>query len=223
MAGTVAAIPNEEDVLIRAARGGDLEAFNQLVLAYQGQVFALAYRLLGDREQAADVVQETFISAFQHIGRFQRGYLRAWLLRIATNLCYDALRRRRSRPTAPLEALLARPDSPELRTLEGEADPESYAEQRELMREIRLALEQLPPEQRAVVVLCDSEGFPYAEAAQVLGISQGTLKSRLSRGRARLRDYFLARRELLPAALRSILGGEETPRPAARPEDENDG
>jgi len=218
VAGTVVALSSEQ-ALIQAAQQGDLEAFNQLVLTYQGQVFALAYRLLGDREQAADVVQETFIAAFQHIGRFQHGYLRAWLLRIATNLCYDALRRQRSHPTAPLETLLARPDSAELHAHEGEADPEMYAEQQELALEIVKALGTLPPEQRAVVVLCDSEGFPYAEAAKVLGISQGTLKSRLSRGRARLRDYFLAQRELLPAALRSILGGKEPPPPAPEPED----
>jgi RNA polymerase sigma-70 factor (ECF subfamily) len=219
MAGNVVALSNDEDFLVQAARQGNLEAFNQLVLTYQGQVFALAYRLLGDREQAADVAQETFLSAFQHIGRFQRGYLRAWLLRIATNLCYDALRRRRSRPTAPLETLLTQPDASELHSHEAETDPETYAEQQELAQEIQRALNRLPPEQRAAVVLCDNEGFPYAEAAQILGISLGTLKSRLSRGRARLRDYFLVHRELLPAALRSIVGGEETPLPAEKPED----
>lgn len=209
MAGSAVAISNE-DALIQGAQQGNLEAFNQLVLAYQGQVFALAYRLLGDRDQAADATQETFLAAFQHIDRFHRGYFRAWLLRIATNLCYDALRRRRRRPTAPLESLLAHPESSERHFHREEDDPEAYAERRELAREIRKALDTLPPEQRAIVVLCDSAGFPYAEAAQMLGISQGTLKSRLSRGRARLRSYFLAHRELLPAALRSILG-EEVP------------
>ena len=218
MTGTLVAL-SSEDLLIQAARNGDLDAFNQLVLAYQSQVYALAYRLLGDREMAADVAQETFLSAFQHISTFQRGYLRAWLLRIATNLCYDMLRRKRSRPTAPLEALLASPESSELHLHEEENNPEMYAEQQELAQEIQRALDTLLPEQRAVVVLCDIEGFPYAEAAQILGISQGTLKSRLSRGRAHLRDYFLAHRELLPASLRSILGSEELSMPADRPED----
>lgn len=208
MTETVEAISSEE-LLIQSARQGDLDAFNDLVLIYQGQVYALAYRLLGDREQAADVTQETFLAAFQHIGTFQRGYLRAWLLRIATNLCYDTLRRSRSRPTSPLEILFTRPEAPEVRIRQDETDPESYAEQRELAREIQQALGLLPAEQRAAVVLCDIEGFPYAEAAQTLGISLGTLKSRLSRGRARLRDYFLEHRELLPVALRSILGGKE--------------
>ena len=210
---------SSEELLIQDARHGDLEAFNQLVLMYQGQVYALAYRLLGDPEGASDVTQETFLAAFQHIGTFQRGYFRAWLMRIATNLCYDTLRRRRSRPTSPLEILFARPEAPELRSHEGENDPEIYAEQRELAQEIRRGLDTLPLEQRAVIVLCDIEGFPYAEAAQSLGISLGTLKSRLSRGRARMRDYFVERRELLPASLRSILGGEEVPPPADTPED----
>jgi len=217
MAGNAVAISNE-DALIQSAKQGNLEAFNQLVRAYQGQVFARAYRLLGDREQAADAVQETFLAAFQHIGRFRHGYFRAWLLRIATNQCYDALRRQRRRPTAPLEALLAHPESSELH-FQAENDPESYAEQQELGREILKALDILSPEQRAVVVLCDSVGLPYAEAAQTLGIAQGTLKSRLSRGRARLRDYFLQHRELLPATLRSILGGKEPPLPADKPEE----
>jgi RNA polymerase sigma-70 factor (ECF subfamily) len=218
MAGTVVAVSSEEN-LIQAAQRGELEAFNELVLAYQGQVYALAYRLLGDRDMAADMSQETFLAAFQHISSFQRGFFRAWLLRITTNLCYDALRRRRTRPTSPLEILLTRTEAPELHTHEKENDPEVYVEQQELAQEIQHALDGLPLEQRTIVVLCDIEGFPYAEAAQVLGISQGTVKSRLSRGRARLRTYFLERRELLPGSLRSILGGEESPPPADTPED----
>lgn len=215
MRGSAVTIPGE-DLLIQAARRGDLEAFNQLVLTYQGQVYALAYRLLGDQDAAADVTQETFLAAFQHIAAFQRGYLRAWLLRIATNLCYDTLRRQKARPTSPLEALSTQPESPESA---GEGDPEAYAERRELAREIQKALATLPPEQRLVVILCDIDGFPYAEAAQTADISEGTLKSRLSRGRARLRDYFLQRRELLPASLRSILGNELSLPPASAPEE----
>jgi len=216
----------DEEHLIQAARGGDLEAFNQLVLIYQGQVYALAYRLLGNRDTAADATQEAFLSAFQHIGRFRKGSFRAWLLRITTNFCYDTLRRERSRPTSPLEILFTRPDSPELHRSEGErTDPEVYLERQELAREIQLALNTLPPEQRIAVVLCDVEEFPYAEAARISGISLGTLKSRLHRGRARLRTHFLEHRELLPASLRFILGsiaaGDEA-LPAGQPEDSDE-
>lgn len=198
----------DEDRLIQAAQGGDLDAFNQLVLVYQGQVYALAYRLLGNQETAADVTQDTFLAAFQHLDRFERGSLRAWLLRIATNRCYDYLRRRRTRPTSPLEILFTRPEAAEAHRQFGvEDDPEQYAERQELLAEIQRALDTLPPAQRVVVVLCDVEGLPYREAAEVIGISLGTLKSRLSRARTRLREYFFEHRELLPGSLRSILGG----------------
>lgn len=207
-----------EDLLIQAARRGDLEAFNQLVLIYQGQVYALACRLLGDRDAAADIAQETFLSAFQHIAAFRHGYLRAWLLRIATNLCYDALRRQKSRPSSSLDIAFTQSEGSSLEPTD-EEDPEAYAERQELAREIQQALTTLPPEQRLVVILCDIDGLPYAEAAQAAGISTGTLKSRLSRGRARLRDYFLQRRELLPASLRSILGSALPSPPATAPEE----
>ncbi|MGB9724236.1 MAG: RNA polymerase sigma factor [Chloroflexia bacterium] len=201
---------DSEEELVQRARRGDLEAFNRLVVAYQGQVYALAYRLLGDGEAAADAAQEAFLAAFQHLGRFQTGSFRAWLLRITANFCYDVLRKRRTRPQASLESL---PTHPEGRILAGEAveDPTAQAEQEELSREIQQALNTLPPEQRAAVVLCDIEELPYDQAAHALGISLGTLKSRLSRGRARLRAYFVERRELLPATVRSIFASPDSP------------
>lgn len=197
-----------EEELVQRARQGDLEAFNRLILAYQSQVYALAYRLLGDAESAADAAQESFLSAFQHIARFRKGSFRAWLLRITANFCYDVLRKRRTRPQSSLESL----DSSEARFPSGESeeDPAVWAEQEELSQEIQRALNTLPPEQRAVIVLCDIEEFPYEQAAQTLGISLGTLKSRLSRGRARLREYFCERRELLPASARFIFASRDS-------------
>jgi len=196
----------DEERLLLAARGGDLESFNDLILAYQGQVYALAYRLLGETEGASDVVQDTFLAAFQHIGTFRRGSLRAWLLRIAANLCYDALRRQRSRPSSSLAVLFPNSDPAAVqRSGNSGDDPEAELERQELVAEIQRALDSLPAEQRLAVVLCDIEEFPYAEAARALGISLGTLKSRLSRGRARLREHFFDRRELLSGALRSTL------------------
>lgn len=215
--------PEDEQARIQAARNGDLEAFNCLVLAYQDQVYRLAYRLLGDVETAADVAQETFLAAFQHLEGFRQGSLRAWLLRITTNLAYDALRRLRTRRTWPLSALLTGSDSPVQYAGGAEHDPEAYAERRELADEIQKGLATLPPEQRAALILCDIESVPYAEAAHALGLSLGTLKSRLFRGRARLREYFLERRELLPISLRSIFEPHWPQRPTAvRPKDPTD-
>ncbi len=206
-----------EEELVQRARQGDLEAFNQLVLAYQGQVYALAYRLLGDAESAADAAQESFLSAFQHIVRFRKGSFRAWLLRITANFCYDMLRKRRTRLQSSLEDLLANP-AELFPAHDAEEDPTVRAEQEELSQEIQRALNTLSPEQRAVIVLCDIEEFPYDQAARTLGISLGTLKSRLSRGRARLRAYFYERRELLPASGRFIFASSHSD----APEEESD-
>lgn len=216
-------IPDEE-ALIRAAKGGDHDAFNQLVLAYQDQVYALAYRLLGNGESAADATQETFLSAFQYLHRFHKGSLRAWLLRITTNQCYDMLRRRQSHPTASLDAVFTQPESPDVYRRRTTNNPETYAERRELITEIQRGLQTLSPGQRVAVVLCDVEGFSYREAAKVADISLGTLKSRLSRGRGRLREYFFDHWELLPASLRFILRDsldEQVP-PAGQPEEQID-
>src|SRR5512143_4025106 len=93
----------DETALIQAARQGDLDAFNRLVLAYQDQVYAQAYRMMGEMEAAEDATQEAFISAFRSIQSYRGGSFRAWLLRIVTNASYDELRRRQRRPTTPLE------------------------------------------------------------------------------------------------------------------------
>jgi RNA polymerase sigma-70 factor (ECF subfamily) len=198
-----------EEELVQRARQGDLEAFNRLVLGYQEQVYGLAYRLLGDADAAADAAQEAFLSAFQHIRSFRKGSFRAWLLRITANFCYDVLRKQRTRPQTSLEGL---PSGVESHLPVGEAgeDPTLQAEQEEVSREVQQALMSLSPEQRAVIVLCDLQEFPYDQAARTLGISLGTLKSRLSRGRARLREYFRERRELLPATVRSIFAPHDS-------------
>jgi len=93
----------DELALIQEARHGDLNAFNRLVLAHQDQVFNLTYRMLGEMEPAEDAAQDAFISAYRNLNGYRGGSFKAWLLRIATNACYDELRRRKRRPTIPLE------------------------------------------------------------------------------------------------------------------------
>src|SRR3989337_388295 len=124
--------------LIHSARGGDLDAFNRLVLAYQDIIYNQAYRVLGDNQAADDATQETFISAFHNIRSFRGGSFRAWLLRIVTNTCYDELRRRKRRPTTPLEPLDDMGDeidSPYWIRDQGE-NPEEFAERADLNRAI---------------------------------------------------------------------------------------
>jgi RNA polymerase sigma-70 factor (ECF subfamily) len=193
----------DEATWISDARRGDLGAFNQLVLAYQGVVYNTAYRILGDVDAAADATQEAFISAFRALAGYRGGSFRAWLLRIVTNACYDYLRYRQRRPSSSLEAALAEGGPQQTAHLVAtEEDPEEHALRSELSDLLQTGINSLPAEQRITLVLADVQGFSYQEVAEMTGTSPGTVKSRLSRGRARLRDYLLARKELLPAKYR---------------------
>jgi RNA polymerase sigma-70 factor (ECF subfamily) len=188
----------DEAQLIQASRQGDVSAFNRLVLAYQQTIYNLAFRMLGEAEAAADITQEAFISAFRSLASFRDGSFKGWLLRIATNACYDQLRQRRRHPLSSLEDLVEvveKLPSPE-------AGPDEYALRRELADEIQRGLATLPPEQRVVVIMSDVQGFSYEDIAQATNTSLGTVKSRLSRGRAHLRDYLAQKRELLPVRYR---------------------
>ncbi|HWQ13292.1 MAG TPA: sigma-70 family RNA polymerase sigma factor [Roseiflexaceae bacterium] len=193
---------DEELRLVEAARRGDLESFNALVRLYEGRVYNLCYRMLGDADSAADAAQDTFLSAYRNLRSFRGGSLRSWLLRIATNACYDALRARKRRPTVSLETASDDEDetSP-LQVADPAESPDDFALRRELAGAIQRGLATLPEDQRAVLILSDIEGLSYEEIAQVTGANLGTIKSRLSRGRARLRDVLRAG-ELLPARYR---------------------
>ena len=192
----------DEIDLIRAAQRGRLDAFNALVLAYQGQVYGLAYRIMGDRDAAADATQEAFISAFRGIVSFRGGSFRSWLLRIVANACYDELRRRQRRPTTSWEEFgeVDEEANPAL-TDEREA-PWEYAERRELEQVIQAGIRTLPPDQRVTLVLSDVQGLSYQEIASTMRVSVGTVKSRLARARGKLRDFLRAQGELLPAQYR---------------------
>jgi len=192
----------DEQALIQAAQRGDLNAFNELVLSFQGRVYNLAYRIMGDGDSAADATQEAFISAYRAIGRYRGGSFRAWLMRIVTNACYDELRRRKRRPTSSLDALYVTDAAPGEVLASRSEGPEAFAQRQELQRTLHAGLQTLPKEQRAALILSDVQGYDYKEIAEISGVSLGTVKSRLSRGRAKMRDYLLAQGELLPAAYR---------------------
>jgi RNA polymerase sigma-70 factor (ECF subfamily) len=206
----------DESALIREAQHGDLDAFNTLVLAYQDSVFNTALRILGDDDLAADAAQEAFISAFRSLNSYRGGSFRAWLLRTVTNACYDELRRRKRRPTIPLEPV--GDDDEEIETPRWLADPsmspEEHLEADELEHAIQHCLEGLPLEFRTVVVLADIQGLDYVEVAATIRSPLGTVKSRLARGRLRLRECLQDFWELLPAAFRLK---DIAPEPAGRP------
>ncbi|RLC65788.1 MAG: RNA polymerase subunit sigma-24 [Chloroflexi bacterium] len=190
----------EEQELISRSHDGDIEAFNQLVERYQRLVYNLALRMLGNAETAEDAAQDTFLSAYKAIGKFRGGSFRAWILRIAANACHDEMRAARRARVASLDDLME-----ELGDFIADNDaesPEDYTLRRELSRFINEGLTHLPEDQRLVVILCDIQGLSYEEISEATNSSLGTVKSRLNRGRARLRDFFLQRRELLPAEFR---------------------
>lgn len=194
----------DEVGLIQAARKGDLEAFNRLILAYQDMVYSQAYRVLGDPQGADDAAQQTFISAYKNLRSFRGGSFRAWLLRIVTNACYDELRRQKRRPMTSLEPL---DDSgEEIESPKWLADsselPEDSVLRAELGQAIQQCLERLPLDFRTVVVLVDVQGMDYHEAASVIDKPLGTVKSRLARARQRMRTCLQEFWELLPASLR---------------------
>ena len=193
----------DEAALIASAQRGHLPAFNQLILHYQSLAYNVAYRILADPDSASDATQDGFIKAFSRIGQYRGGSFKAWLLRIITNTCYDMLRARRRRPTSSLDKEDEDSDPEHDDTLQDTAErPDEYVMRQELAGTIQAAISQLPPDQRTVLVLCDVEGLDYQEIAEATGAALGTVKSRLSRARARVRDILLSQKELLPPRYR---------------------
>jgi len=193
-----------EQALISDAQNGSLDAFNTLVLHYQDTVFNTAVRILGDEDQAADAAQDAFISAFKAIQSFRGGSFKSWLLRTVTNACYDELRRKKRRPTTPLEP--DTDDGEEMDSPRWLADlnmtPDQVAEADELEHAIQHCLDNLPLDFKTVVVMADIEGLDYTEVAQSVRVPLGTVKSRLARARLRLQECLQGFAELLPASFR---------------------
>jgi RNA polymerase sigma-70 factor (ECF subfamily) len=192
----------DEPKLIEQAQSGDVQAFNTLVLHYQDRVYNLAYRIMGEPGAAADATQEAFISAYKSLGRFRGGSFKSWLLRIVTNACYDELRYRKRRPQSSLDEITEENESSALLHSEKTLGPEAHQQRAELVSAIELCLDDLPEDQRAATVLCDVEGYDYSEIAEIMSTSLGTVKSRISRARSKLRDCLQMSRELLPVEYR---------------------
>lgn len=191
---------DDSSVLIQSARLGNLEAFNQLVLIYQDRMYNQAFRMLGEAASASDAVQDAFINAYLKLHTFRGGSFKVWLLRIVTNICYDELRRRKRRQFLPLEpenSIGEEIESPYW-LIDPGATPEMITEHGELRKTLQECLDRLSVNSRAVLVLVDIQGLNYAEAAEVLGISIGTVKSRLSRARERLRASLSETTDIYP-------------------------
>lgn len=196
---------DEKHILARA-RHGELDAFEELVRRYEKRVYAVALRSSGCPEDAADIVQEVFLRAWRSIESFRgdSGFS-TWLFRITMNLCVDHARHKHAQPqTQPIVT----EDETERPVPDTAPTPEEHLENSELGRELAAALEEISEEHRRIVLLRDVSGLSYTEIAEVLEISEGTVKSRLSRARIALRKVLLRRGNLfLSAASNPSKGG----------------
>jgi RNA polymerase sigma-70 factor, ECF subfamily len=200
-----ASVANDDELAIARTLKGDFNAFNELVLKYQQFAYSVAYRMLQTKELAADAVQDSFLKAFSALRSFRGGSFKSWLIRIVVNTCYDSLRLERRLPT---EGIREEPsyddnDSSFHPLIDRDERPQAFVERMELSTQIELGLRSLPAEQRLVLALCDIHGYGYDEISQITGMAIGTVKSRISRARLKLREFLLLQPELLPAGLSS--------------------
>jgi RNA polymerase sigma-70 factor (ECF subfamily) len=164
--------------LMRAHAHGDPDAFGEVVRRHRDRMWIVALRTLGDREEAADAVQDALVSAYRSADKFRgESAVTTWLHRIVVNSCLDRARRRQARPTVPLPEI----ETGAVAMRSAQPPPDS-----DTALTIQAALQRLPAEQRVPLVLLDMQGYSVAEIAEILGVAEGTVKSRCARGRARL-------------------------------------
>jgi RNA polymerase sigma-70 factor (ECF subfamily) len=187
------AAARRDDILVARALEGDLGAFNQLVEAYQDLCHSLVARLVPDPDQASDAVQEAFFSAYRNLRSYRGPSFRGWLTRIAVNAAMDLQRARKRRPVSPYPELEDESWQPPAGP---ESDPEVITAASERGRVLAAALASIGDDQRAAIILFDVEGYDYAEIARLTGVSLGTVKSRIHRGRLALRVILADRMEL---------------------------
>jgi RNA polymerase sigma-70 factor, ECF subfamily len=196
--------------LIARAQESDLDAFNHLVARHQNAVYNVALRYVRAPDLADDVTQDTFLRAYSAIDTFHNNGgvgFRSWLLRIASNRALDILRARKRRPAESLDAAMDDEESTWAPADPSETPPQ-FAERGDLAQHLESALGQLSPDQRLVVILSDIQGHSYDEIAEIVGTAPGTVKSRLHRGRARLREILREAGELSGASHRLESDGD---------------
>lgn len=185
----VPGLPVSDEELVRRVQQGKGEAFEELVRRYERKVYNIAYRLLGNEEDATEALQDTFLRAYRFIPRFKfKSSFYTWLYRIATNVSLTKLRRRKKQTTVSLDEPVKNTDDLILDIPDTHTTPEEAFEQKRLRERLQAAIEKLPADFRAVVVLRDLEGLSNEEVSKVLGLSVPAVKARLHRGRMALRE-----------------------------------
>jgi RNA polymerase sigma-70 factor (ECF subfamily) len=187
-----------EKHLLEKAKNGDVEAFESLVESYQKKAFNIAYRMIGNYDDASDLTQEAFIRIYKSISNFkEQSSLSTWIYRIITNVCLDELRRRKNRNIVSIDEGIKLDDSEVKRQIEsGAPTPEEMAERNEMKKVVAEAIKTLSDEHRTVILLRDIQGFSYEEIARIVECPEGTVKSRINRARQALKDILKTKREL---------------------------
>lgn len=198
-----------DDEFIKRSKSGEIEAFEELVLRYEKRVYTIAYRYMGNREDASDLAQEALIKVYKNLKKFRgESSFSTWLYRIVANVCRDALRKRAGKKEASLDSPISTSEGELKREVEDTSPtPDILLEQREQADYIQEMISRLDPKYRVVIVMREIQGFTYEEIASQLGCSLGTVKSRLSRARKILRDSIVEDGELY--AVYSRLEGQK--------------
>ena len=183
----------DEAKLIERASDGDAASFNALMGMHERRMYAVALRMCGNAEDAQDCLQEAMLRVYRAISGFKgQSSFSTWVYRVTMNTCLDELRKRKNRPSASLDGLVDAGWSP----ADSGESPEGHAMRTELRQSLQKFMGELPEDMRAAVVLRDIQGYSYEEISRILDANVGTIKSRISRGREKLREKITARPEL---------------------------
>lgn len=194
-----------DDELIKRIQLGDMDAFEQLVTQYEKKVYSIAYRLVGNHEDASDLAQEAFIKVFKSIKNFRGdASFSTWLYHVVSNVCRDYLRKNKLKTSSLDEPVVFEGECLERQIIDSSLGPNQIAEQKELQAYVQKLILQLPDDYRLVLVLREYMDFSYEEIAKEMNITMGTVKSRLNRARNMLKDKLLGEREQSIQDLRQI-------------------
>lgn len=190
---------DKEKDLLKKAKNGNIEAFEKLINAHQKSVFNIAYRIIGNYDDANELAQEVFIKIFKSIKNFKEdSSFSTWVYKIATNTCLDELRKRKNKQVVYIDESIKSEDGDFHREIKSEKySPSEYLEKKELREFVQQEILSLPEEYRTVIILRDFQGFSYDEISKILNCPEGTVKSRINRARQRLKNIFKDKKELL--------------------------
>ena len=189
---------DREKILLQKSKAGDISAFEELIEGYQKKIFNIAFRIVGNYDDANDLAQEVLIRIYRSIGNFkEQSSFSTWIYRITTNVCLDDIRKRKNKKVVSLDEEIKVEDGEMQRQIvSSDPLPEDTAEREELRELVNGAIQSLSEEHRVVIVLRDLQGFSYEEISAILKCPEGTVKSRINRARQALKNVLQSKQEL---------------------------